>query len=480
MICHVSLFTLTNWNFIWCFMRICPASRFRPALKGSPAHRWVLRIEVRKKAVRVRAAFGFSRYVIQLVLSPASCVWCAQRLQRYAIYPHHFFILFEVSSFHGASLGRTCQKTRRSFSFGRSSSCCVPSAPGFAKFTCISLFRPWFCSWYLLHDFGRSARRSRKSFASTRFMAKTGFVWEISPLLVFPWPLAWAKTQSCSGNSAGSCLGLQGAIVAATRSKQKKSYTCYLLAKDMLWPMVVNCSMLGPCFFLKAWSASNSYLSIIVLLILGFTTGSLRHGVMLVLENSGVQIMTSKVAWPVDFLNIYKVLCVLNTVKVTNFGTDWAGKHLFGLACFWFCSQVLNIIFVLASSLKSSFILQMEMGCPWVASVPGRKCVTDPQSTCESHAKRKICHFVTVWLTRSVSGFHKTSCSPLSQSSHYGISLSKLLIVSSKSSFCKNLVSLVLWTSLLPNIEACSCCFLLPEGAGSPGVLLKPMTLKQL
>ena len=32
----------------------------------------------------------------------------------------------------------------------------------------------------------------------------------------------------------------------------------------------------------------------------------------------------------------------------------------------------------------------------------------------------------------------------LSQSSHYGISLSKLLIVSSKSSFCKNLVSLVL------------------------------------
>ena len=55
-------------------MRICPASRFRPALKGSPAHRWVLMIEVRKKAVRVHAAFGFSRYVMQLVLSPASCV----------------------------------------------------------------------------------------------------------------------------------------------------------------------------------------------------------------------------------------------------------------------------------------------------------------------------------------------------------------------------------------------------------------------
>ena len=102
-------------------------------------------------------------------------VFCrAQRLQRYAIYPHHSFTFSEVSSFFGAWFGRTCQKSPKFFSFGCSSSCRVPLAPGFAKFSYISLFRPWICSWDLLHDSERSARGSWKSFSSTRFMDSSG------------------------------------------------------------------------------------------------------------------------------------------------------------------------------------------------------------------------------------------------------------------------------------------------------------------
>ena len=137
----------------------------------------------------------------------------------------------------------TEKKTRRSFSFGLSSSCCVPFAPGFAKFTYISLFRPWFCSWCLLHAFGRSACRSRKSFASTRSMAKTGFVWEISPFLVFP--KLWRQNHDKQGGLTCRLFEhLQGAMRPQYREGYKLRYR--LSRKTPLWSSMFLILLTGP------------------------------------------------------------------------------------------------------------------------------------------------------------------------------------------------------------------------------------------